>query len=227
MKLAIIHTTPATIESLKTLAEDVIPGVQVFNILDDSILPQLLANGGDISEVKGRFISYGQAAYQAGADVILSACSSVGELAELLRDEVPIPVVRIDEAMVEQAVGTAETGDGQRVIGVAATMATTLGPTCRFLEAKAARAGKAIRIEPLLVAEAYQRLMAGDREGHDQVLVRALGDLIDKVDVVVLAQASMARVLPKLPEEARSKFLTSPRLGMQQVASVLMQMKDG
>lgn len=221
MKLGILHTTPATIDSLKTLAEEMIPGVQVFNILDDSILPQLAQNGGDLSDIESRFITYGQAAFQAGADVILSACSSVGELVAPLRREVPIPVVRIDEAMIDEAVGTAE------VIGVAATLATTLGPTCRFLETKAAQSGKAIRIEPLLAAEAYRRLMAGDKEGHDEILVQALSELSQKVDLVVLAQASMARVLPKLPEDVRSKFLTSPRPGMQQVAGLLVKRQDG
>jgi len=221
MKLGIIHTTPATIESLKALAEEMIPGVQVFNILDDSILPQLAQNGGDISEIESRFITYGHAAFQAGADVILSACSSIGELVAPLRREIPIPVVRIDEAMIDEAVRTAE------IIGVAATLATTLGPTCRFLETKAAQAGKMIRIEPLLAAEAYRLLMAGDKEGHDEVLVRALSELSQKVDLVVLAQASMARVLPKLPEDARSKFLTSPRLGMGQVARELLKRQDG
>ena len=43
----------------------------------------------------------------------------------------------------------------------------------------------------------------------------------EQVDVVVLAQASMARVLPHLPEDLRDKFLTSPRLGMERVKTAL------
>ncbi len=52
------------------------------------------------------------------------------------------------------------------------------------------------------------------------VTVEVLKPLADKVDVAVLAQASMARVLPSLPAEKRDKFLTSPRSGMQQLARV-------
>jgi hypothetical protein len=56
--------------------------------------------------------------------------------------------------------------------------------------------------------------MAGDQAGHDEVLVSALLELSALADVVVLAQASMARVLPGLPESMRDKFQSSPRLDM-------------
>ena len=39
--------------------------------------------------------------------------------------------------------------------------------------------------------------------------------------VVVLAQVSMARVLPRVPDALREKFLTSPRLGMEAVKDAL------
>jgi hypothetical protein len=45
--------------------------------------------------------------------------------------------------------------------------------------------------------------------------------LAERVDAVVLAQASMARVLPRLPEELQGKFYTSPRLAMLQVEKEL------
>ena len=80
-RLAIIHTTPATIEPLKALASEMLPDYEVVNFVDDSILPQLARNGGDIREVEERWTSYARFAEQGGADVILSACSSVGELA--------------------------------------------------------------------------------------------------------------------------------------------------
>ena len=41
---------------------------------------------------------------QQGADVILSACSSIGGLVVAAQGEVAVPVVRIDGAMAEQAV---------------------------------------------------------------------------------------------------------------------------
>jgi Asp/Glu/hydantoin racemase len=216
-KLAIIHTSPATLEPLKAQAADLLPGVEVVNFVDDSILPQLLQNGGNVAEVEDRLLHYAQFAEQVGADAILSACSSLGELVGSAQATVSVPVVRIDDAMAEAAV---QRGDR---IGIAATLPTTLNPTTRLLESKAAALGKVVAFKPVLVAGAYEKLMAGDKDGHDDMLVEALTALAGSVDVVVLAQVSMARVLPRVPEALRAKFLTSPRLGMEAVKHALEQ----
>ncbi len=214
-KLAIIHTTPATVEPLKALVVEVIPGVTVINFVDDSILPQLRDNGGDISEVANRLVYYAMFAEQAGADIILEACSSVGEVVAAMQENVSVPVVRIDDAMAEQAVMR-----GER-IGVAATLATTLAPTVRLLQQKAGQADRTVTFTPHLIDSAYQKLMAGDPAGHDHDIAAALTDLAGQTDAVVLAQASMARVIPSLPEDQQDRFLTSPLLGMQRVKATL------
>ena len=214
-KLAVIHTTPVTVESLKALAAELLPGVTVVNFVDDSVLPQLAENGGEVAAVTPRLVQYARFAEEVGADAVLSACSSVGGVVAEMQRAVGIPVVRIDEAMADEAVRR-----GGRV-GVAATLTTTLSPTLALLEAKAWAAGRALGLEPLCVEGAYVRLLAGDREGHDALLVDALRALADRVDMVVLAQASMARVLPEFSEALREKFLTSPWLGMARVRDVL------
>jgi Asp/Glu/hydantoin racemase len=213
--LAIIHTTAVTIEPLQALATEILPGWEVINFLDDSILPQLRRNGGDLEEVAGRWLHYVRFAAEAGAAAILSACSSVGELVPRAAAQVGVPVVRIDEAMAEAAVIR-----GER-IGVAATLRTTLEPTLRLLHAKAEAAGRTVALEPLLVDAAFQRLTAGDREGHDRLLATALQELAERNDIVVLAQASMARVLPALPNSLQDRYLSSPRLGIERVKRIL------
>ncbi|HZG87086.1 aspartate/glutamate racemase family protein [Paenibacillus sp.] len=213
--LAIIHTTVVTVEPLKELALSMIPNCEIINFVDDSILPELAGNGGDPEAVKERLCAYATFAERRGADCILSACSSVGEIASAMQARVDVPVVRIDEAMAEAAVRA-----GGR-IGVAATLDTTLRPTLALLRRKADEAGNDVEFRPLLVDEAYRRLIAGDKEGHDAALAEALERLIGGADTVVLAQASMARVLPRLPEGVRDRFLASPRLGMQRVKETL------
>ena len=214
-RLAIIHTTSATVDSMKNLAAEMLPGYELVNFVDDSILPQLGQSGGNLAEVEERLIHYARFAEQVGADVILEACSSVGEVVTKMQSAVAIPIVRIDEAMAEQAV---QRGDR---LGVAATLPTTLQPTRRLLQAKAQMAGKQVEVKPLLIAGAYQKLMAGDREGHDNLLVEKLEELARTVDVVVLAQASMARVLPRLSDADQEKILVSPRLAMARVKNAV------
>lgn len=217
-RLAIIHTTAATVDSLKALAAEYLPGHQLLHIVDESVLPELAANGGDLSTVEDRLLAYARMAEQAGATILLEACSSVGDVVEKMRQTVSIPVVRIDSPMAEEAVRRAGRLAGR--IGVAATLPTTLAPTTRLLEAQARAAGSEIALESLLIQGAFEKLSAGDRAGHDALLVEGLSLLAQKVDVVVLAQASMARVLPQLPEADREKILTSPRLAMERVQAV-------
>lgn len=214
-RLAILHTTAITVDPLKALAAELLPGVEVINFVDDSILPQLRDNGGDIDAVERRWVAYATFAEEVGADIVLNACSSVGELTPRAQAQVSVPVVRIDEPLAEEAVrrGTH--------IGVAATVPTTLKPTLRLLEAKAAAAHRDVTFTPVLVDEAFRRLSAGDQAGHDAVLSQALTELAQDVDVVVLAQASMARVVESLPEALHDRFLASPRLGLQRVKDVL------
>lgn len=219
-KLAIIHTTSATVDSMKTLAAELLPNLELVNFVDDSILPQLGRNGGNLAEVEERLVHYARFAEKVGADVILEACSSVGELVPKMQSAVSIPIVRIDEAMVEQAVQRGEH------IGVAATLRTTLQPTTRLLHAKAKEVDKEVEITPLLIEGAYQKLMVGDREGHDNLLVEKLQGLARTVDVVVLAQASMARVLPRLSTADQEKILVSPRLAMERVKNVVASLSS-
>jgi Asp/Glu/hydantoin racemase len=214
-KLAIIHTTAATVDTLKALSAEVLPDRELINFVDDSILPQLARNGGNLSEVEERLVHYARFAEQVGADVILEACSSVGELVPKMQAEVSVPVVRIDEAMAEEAVRR-----GAR-LGVAATLPTTLQPTSRLLRAKADAAGKQVEIVPLLIEGAYQKLMLGDREGHDNLLVEKLQELARLTDAIVLAQASMARVLSRLPAVEQAKILVSPPLAMAEVKNII------
>ena len=214
-RVAVIHTSPFTISPLKELLEELVPGVSVVNLLDDSILPQLAHNGGNVDEVEGRLLTYARNAEEVGADVILSACSSVGGVAGAMREVVDVPVVRIDEAMADAAVRR-----GPR-IGVAATLRTTLTPTLALLRSKAEDAGVQAVFDARVADAAYALLSGGDKEGHDRELSVVLRDLADSNDVVVLAQASMARALESLTEDERSKFLTSPRLAAQRVADVL------
>jgi glutamate racemase len=214
-KLAIIHTTPVTIDALKELAAEMMPDCKIINFVDDSILPQLAANDGRLEDVKERLCAYAVFAEKQGVDCILNACSSVGGVVSEMLKKVTVPVIRIDEAMAEKAVQSGEK------IGVVATLNTTLQPTLQLLKQAAEKTGASPDFTPILCEEAYRKLIAGDKEGHDVELAKVLSDLVKSTDVVVLAQASMARVVATLPQQIRGHFLSSPRLGMEQVTQVL------
>ena len=209
-KIGIIHTTSATIASLNALVKEKIPGAEVVNFLDDSILGDM-RDGHDVEFVRERWISYARTLEKLGADAVLSACSTVGEFAEEADKLLEIPVYRIDEAMCQKAV---ETGN---VISVFATLQSTLTPTVNLVERKASAAGKDVKINTVLVEGAYSALMDGHKEVHDAKIAQAVSEYLDSSDVIVLAQASMASAV-QADGAAGDKVLTSPALGIEKLA---------
>lgn len=212
-KIGIIHTTSATIASLNQLVKEKIPGTEVVNFLDDSILGDM-RNGHDVEFVRERWISYARTLEKLGADAVLSACSTVGEFAEEANEMLEIPVYRIDEAMCEKAV------DQGTVISVFATLQSTLTPTINLVERKAKEAGKTVKINTVLVEGAYSALMDGQKQLHDEKIAQAVNRYLDSSDVIVLAQASMASAV-QADGEAAKKVLTSPALGIDKLAEDL------
>jgi Asp/Glu/hydantoin racemase len=214
-KIALIHTTPVTVDSLNKLLKEKEPEIENINIVDDSILPELINNQADISLVEERVKYYIQVAADQGADLIMSACSSIGEIFDRENENYKQPLLRIDSAMAEKAVKNAEK------IGVAATLATTLKPSTELIKKKAAARNKEVEIKTALADSAYQKLMEGSQAEHDRLLAEKLKELAVEVEVVVLAQASMARAVSILPAEEQNKFLTSPELGIQKALESL------
>jgi hypothetical protein len=106
-------------------------------------------------------------------------------------------------------------------IGVAATLRTTLDPTLALLQTTAERGGKTVELVPRIAEGAFAAVVSGDTERHDRMVAEMLSSLKSEVDVVVLAQASMARVVPSLPTDG-APILTSPELAVLQAREALM-----
>jgi hypothetical protein len=85
------------------------------------------------------------------------------------------------------------------------------------------RQGKPIEIEEVLRQDAWEALGAGQGERHDAILAEEAARLAPKVDLIILAQASMARALPRLPGDLGVPVLTSPSLAVEKVKEVLGQ----
>ena len=148
--VAVVHTGPATVQPIKQQFQELLPDVRVINIVDDSLLNDVIAAGHLTEAVSGRILTYMQEGQKMGAVAILNACSSVGEAATAARAGLSIPVVKIDETMAERAVAL-----GPR-IGVVATVRTTLEPTVRLIRAKAADVGQQIEISEAVAEGGFQ-----------------------------------------------------------------------
>lgn len=213
--IAIVQTSAVSSGELKTLCSEILPGVTVYQIIDDSLIREINGNGGPTYGVRRRLYQYYQQAESLGVDVILNQCSSVGEVADEIRPFIRVPIVKIDEAMAEKAVTL-----GRR-IAVVATVPTTVGPSVRLLEQKAREASREIEIEIHLIKDAMMILIEkGDAETHNRMALREVETAARSCDAVVLAQGSMTVLLPPLGH-IQKPVLTSPRLGIERVRTVL------
>ena len=213
--LGLIHTSATLVPVFQQLCSEFLPGVNVFNIVDDSLIKDVIAKGKLTEQTAKRVVDYVSSAESAGADYILVTCSSIGRAVEAADWLTSVPVLRVDQPMADLAVQT-----GSR-IGVVATLPTTLEPTSDLVKRRAQLAEKKIELTSRLCEGAFEALMSGNTALHDEMVASALKDLSTKVDVILLAQASMARVVGTLTDEEKIvPIIASPPEAIKHLASI-------
>ncbi|MCF7944870.1 MAG: aspartate/glutamate racemase family protein [Spirochaetia bacterium] len=203
------------VKPLSDIMKEELQSYQIMNILDDSMIADIIAAGGMTKAVKRRLYGYYEIACSSGAELILNTCSSIGDAVYGAREFLPIPIVRIDEAMAREAVGKSNS------IAVLATLSTTLDPTIRLIKRCAEEAGKQVRTVSALAEGAFPAITAGDGETHDRLIVEAAESAADTCDVILLAQGSMARMETQLRELTGKTVLSSPRMGVKMIKAML------
>ncbi|HSP47200.1 MAG TPA: aspartate/glutamate racemase family protein, partial [Clostridiaceae bacterium] len=178
-------------------------------------LQDVMANGGLTPKIIARVCTYVEAAAQNGADLIFNQCSSVGEASDIAAKLVSVPVVKVDEAMCEEAVVL-----GDR-IGVVATVASTMLPITNLVRRMAKEAGRDVEVGEYLVDGALDILMKeNNRAKHNELVLEKIRQAEKECDVIILAQGSMTVLLPELTDIKKPIF-TSPRLGVVKALRVL------
>lgn len=214
--IAMIHTVAGLIPVFDALLRAELAGWQGFNMVDESLLRATIRDGSPSPMTHRRLAALIGSAVDAGAEAVVVTCSSLGPAVEAARPFCPVPLFRIDQGMAETAVTSA------RRIGVLATLSSTLTPTGDLIRATSARLGRDCTVTDRLAEGAFQKLAAGDTAAHDALVADHLRALVQHVDVVVLAQASMARALATVSDElGGTPVLTSPELGIRHIRNSL------
>ncbi|GAB3653790.1 aspartate/glutamate racemase family protein [Echinicola sediminis] len=214
--LGLIHTSATLVPIFQQLCETHLPEVKVFNIVDDSLIKDVISKGKLTPQTARRVVDYVGSAEAAGADQIMVTCSSIGAAVEAAAELSGVPVLRVDQPMADLAIKT-----GVK-IGVVATLPTTLEPTSDLVRRRAKVLGKDIVLTSKLCEGAFEALMGGQPEKHDEMVAKALKELAQEVDVILLAQASMARVVDTLDEaDKKVPIVASPPEAVKYLAEIL------
>ena len=214
--LGLIHTSATLVPVFAELCARELPDVDTFNIVDDSLIKDVIRRNELTESTADRVGTYVRSAELAGADQILVTCSSIGRAIEASQALVSVPVLRVDQPMADRAVQQASR------VGVVATLETTLEPTADLVRRRAAALGEDVDLTVRLCEGAFEALMSGDAPTHDAMVAQALKELARDVDVVLLAQASMGRVAAQLDESEKTvPILASPPTAIDFLKTIL------
>lgn len=214
-KIAVIHTSLAIRDALNRQILSEIPDADIHNIIDERILQDVIDQEGIDASVIKRMSLYVLAAEAMGADAVLNACSSVGEAFDVARKLVSIPTLKIDEPMAEIAVKSGSS------IAVYGTVPTTLAPSTRLIENTAQKMNQKVEVTSYLIEGAFQVLTEEENpEKHNEMVLNKIYETHKQHDVIVLAQASMAILIPHL-QNLGKPILYSTETGIKRLSEVV------
>ena len=219
-RIALIHTVYSVIDSFSKQLREGVPGDYLIHTLYDDFLATDPAPGqaGRFTPINHQRLRLDmQAQALTGADVIVVTCSTLSPSVRLLRGEFNIPIVAIDDAMINEAV---ERG---AKIGLMATAMSTVEPSSSAVRAAAAAANKEMDLKVLCNEQAILALKAGDQATHDRLVLEMADQLKDR-DVIVLAQASTAYMEQAVAERSGVPTLSSPSRCIAQLRKMMEEL---
>jgi Asp/Glu/hydantoin racemase len=197
MRIALIHALQHSLAPIAASFAKLWPEATLMNLLDDSLSADLAREGKLTEGMTERFQSIGRYVSATGANAILFTCSAFGPCIEAVaRTHAPMPVLKPNEAMIEQAVAK-----GRR-IGLLSSFPPTLASMPREFPSS-------VELVPKLAEGAMAALDRGDRATHDRLVTEASKDLRN-CDVIALAQFSMAPAAGLVAEATGRPVLTTP-----------------
>ncbi len=220
-RIGLIHAVRVSIGPTDEAFERLWPAARLQHLLDDSLAPDLHAGGGITPAINRRFVRLAGYLADCGADGILYTCSAFGTAIEIARRTVDLPVLKPNEAMIEEAVA----GAGR--IGLLATDEAAIRSMVPEIEALAAARGRRVDIHTACAPAAMAALRDGRPEAHDAAVADVARELPMDCDVVVLAQFSMARARPLVEAAHSGRVLTSPDSAVRRLRELVDQQRIG
>lgn len=208
-----------------------LPGVKIVNVGNEAVQLNFMSAHERRESVPPAinidcFCRYAHDLYELYAvDAILISCSTMNRAYTRVQEVMKpfgVPVVQIDEAMMEEAVAA----EGR--ILIVATHGPTVDSTRMLLEETAARMGRTVSFAGATIEDAFELLGEGRIEEHNRRIAETIRSEQQRgpVDVVVLAQLSMAVFSFSYPDPVREfgiPVLNSGETGFRRAGEVLIR----
>jgi aspartate/glutamate racemase len=213
--VGLVHAVIPAIEPLKAAFGQLAPDVKLINILDEGLVTEIDRRGSLTPGLVRRLTTLVSLAEDAGAELVLLSCTAYSPVADDVQKQADIPVLKIDELMVRDALARASK------IGVVGTVPAGVQMQQRLIGEIAAELGKEIELDAVLKPEAFKALSNGRRDEHDEIVLSEVERLAQSNELVMLAQASMGHLATKIPASVKVPVLSSPTLAVSKVKEML------
>ncbi|WP_411958599.1 aspartate/glutamate racemase family protein [Paracoccus homiensis] len=208
MRIVLIHATRVAMDPVERAFAALWPQAETVSILDEGLSSDLAAGRVTRRALDARINALADYAMGMAPDAILYTCSSFGTGIEQAARRLPIPVLKPNEAMFDEAIAA-----GGRVV-----MLYTFGPAAEGM-AREYRDACGQDLTCVHAPGAIEALKAGDAATHDRLLAEAVAGI--EADTVMLAHFSMAGAAPGLRTLTTATLLTSPDAAVRRLQTLL------
>ena len=204
-KVALIYTvtTPELKEDVVREVKKQLGSVEILNYEIPEVFEEIRNTGYITAKPAATLIETYMKAIKDGADAILSICSTVGDIAYSMQDAakfIGVPIIIVNEEMCREAVRR-----GNR-IAIMATFQESIEPTKNIISRVAREMGKHVEITEVLVEGGFGL----DPEQFRALMATKAKEVVDKVDVIVFSQGSMAYCEEYIATMFRKTVLSNP-----------------
>jgi len=213
-KIALIHALRASVDPIAQAFAEGWPEARPFHLMDDSLLADADASGGLTGDIRRRIQALAHYAVVAGAKGILFTGSAFGPAIEEVARDLPVPVLKPYQAMLEEAF------ERDRRFGLVATYPQTLALMKQDIAALATERRIAVDVETALAPGALAALETGQFDEHNKLVAEAFRSVSNR-NVVLLAQFSMIRALPRIYVRPGQVVLTAPGAAVKKLKTML------
>jgi len=214
MRIGLIHALKVSIAPIEEAFARLWPEARIVNLLEDSLAPDLARDGRLTEAMTERFLALARYQAKAGADGILFTCSAFGPCIEACARDLPIPVLKPNEAMIEEAI--AATGKGGRI-----GLLSTFRPTLDSMPPEFLAVDPTVKLVNGLAEDGLAALNRGDGAGHDAAAASVAKRDLAGCDAIALAQFSLARAADSVAAATGKKVFTTPNSAVRKLRRLL------
>ena len=215
-RIALVHAMPVAIDPVAHVFREMWPQARITHLLDDSLPADLTAAGSITPAIVERFVALARYCENCGANAVLFTCSAFGTAIEQAKKTVRVPVLKPNEAMLEEALAAGSD------LALLATFEPSIPSLKKEFEDLASSRGIKLKLKTRTIPAAIAALQQGRNSEHDLLIAAAAAEM-GHCDALVLGQFSMARAAAGIPAAPGRKVLTSPHSAVARLKQIFAE----